>query len=373
MALCAALLAVWAASPRPPVGGPGDPSATGSSAAGPSATGSSAAAGGDGRADDVAAGRGRLLGLVTLSGAPTPAAPAPKAPARGRLVISGAGDTNLDPSYIPAFRTQGYAYAFTGLQDVFHRDDLTVVNLECASSTLGSPRAKTFTFNCDPAALPVMRAAGVEAANLANNHSGDYGPAALLDTRANVLRAGLAPLGVGRNAAEAATPARFELKGWRVAVLGFGGVVPDPSWIASADRAGMADGDTTAAMVATVRAAKADADLVVVAIHWGVELDTTPRPDDVARARALVEAGADVIFGGHSHRLNPLDTVAGRPVAWSLGNFVWPRMSPAGSTTAIAQVIVEPDGTIRSCLIPVAIEASGHPVVQVAYQGNCIW
>lgn len=293
--------------------------------------------------------------------------------ARQRLVISGAGDTNLDPNYIPAFRTEGYGYAFTGLQDLFTKDDLTVVNLECAASALGAKVPKEFNFNCDPAGLPVMKGAGVEVANLANNHSGDYGPAALLDTRANVLAAGLAPVGVGRDDAEAEAPAIFTVKGWKVAVLGFGGVIPDPSWVAGPGRPGMADGDTTERMVAAVKRAKAQADLVIVAIHWGVELDTTPRPDDVERARAMIDAGADVIFGHHSHRLNPLETIAGKPVAWGLGNFVWPHLSDAGATTAVAQVIVEPDGTINACLVPTVIERDGHPVVQVPYQGDCRW
>lgn len=304
----------------------------------------------------------------------TTAAPATEAAAaRQRLVISGAGDTNLDPNYIPAFRSEGYGYAFTGLQDLFTKDDLTVVNLECASSALGAEVPKEFNFNCDPAGLPVMKGAGVEVANLANNHSGDYGPAALVDTRANVMAAGLAPVGVGRDDAEAEAPALFTVKGWKIAVLGFGGVIPDPSWVAGAGRPGMADGDNTQRMVEAVKRAKAQADLVVVAIHWGVELDTTPRADDVERARAMIDAGADVIFGHHSHRLNPLDTIAGKPVAWGLGNFVWPRLSDAGATTAVAQVIVEPDGTITACLVPTFIESDGHPVVQVPYQGDCRW
>ena len=79
------------------------------------------------------------------------------------------------------------------------------------------------------------------------------------------------------------------------------------------------------------------------------------------------------LWRSRGDRLNRLETVAGRPVAWGLGNFVWPRTSEASATTAIAQVIVEPDGTLRSCLIPVEIEASGHPVVQVGYMGNCTW
>ncbi len=294
-------------------------------------------------------------------------------PPKGRLVINGVGDTNLDPNYIPALRERGYEHAFSGLQDVFLLDDLTVVNLECAASNTGARLNKKFTFNCDLESLPVMRDAGVEVANLGNNHAGDWGEEALVETRENLIAAGLAPVGAGANATIAHQPALFEINGWKIAVIGFGGVVPWLDWIATEESPGMADGDTIDTMVAAVEAAAELADIVVVTIHWGVELDLQPRPEDVARAHAMVDAGADMIFGHHPHRLQPLEFYEGKPIAWSLGNFVWPRLSRAGSTTAIAQVIVEPDGSIDACLIPVMIESSGHPVVQVDYRGPCDW
>jgi poly-gamma-glutamate capsule biosynthesis protein CapA/YwtB (metallophosphatase superfamily) len=294
-------------------------------------------------------------------------------PPKGRLVVSGAGDTNLDPDYIVAFRSDGYGHAFTGLQDVFLADDLSIVNLECAAATSGRPVKSIFNFNCDVAALPFLREAGVEVANLANNHSGDFGVEALLETRANVEAAGMVPVGVGADRTQAHRPAIFDVNGWRVAVLGFGGIIPWDSWIATEDHPGMASGDDTDAMVAAVRAADEIADLVFVSIHWGVELDTTPRQDDVERAKAMIDAGADGIFGHHPHRLQPLEFYAGKPIAWSLGNFVWPRLSDAGATTAVAQFIVEPDGSISACLIPTFIESDGHPVLQVDYQSLCVW
>jgi poly-gamma-glutamate synthesis protein (capsule biosynthesis protein) len=305
---------------------------------------------------------------------PTATAPAATTePPRTRLVVSGAGDTNVDPNYIPAFRTHGYEHAFSGLGDIFANDDLTIVNLECAASPLGAPVKDKFNFNCDVNALPVVRAAGVDVANLANNHGADFGEEALLDTKANIAAAGLAPVGVGANASEAHQPAIFELNGWTIAVLGFNGVVPWADWIATDDDPGMADGNDVETMVAAVEAADLLADLVFVTVHWGVELDLGPRADDVERARAMIDAGADGIFGHHPHRLQPLEMYEGKPIAWSLGNFVWPRLSLAGATSAIAQFVVEPDGTFGACLVPVVIESDGHPVVQVDHRGPCDW
>lgn len=295
----------------------------------------------------------------TRSPLPSPS-PSPS-PQRGRLVIHGTGDVSLDPGYIPNFRIHGYRYAWTGLKGLFKRDDLTVINLECAASNLGSPVPKEFNFRCDPKALPVARKFGVEVANLANNHGGDYGKDALLDSRRNLQRAGILPVGVGKNHRVATRPAIVELDGWTVAVLGFGGVVPEPGWIAVSDHPGMASGDDTEKMVAAIKAADKIADLVFVTIHWGIELDTQPRPDDIERAHAMIRAGADGIFGHHSHRLNPLSHYRGRPIAWGLGNFVWP--TSLGSNTAVASFVVHPNGKIRGHLIPAYIQDSGHPVL----------
>lgn len=257
----------------------------------------------------------------------------------------------------------GYDYAWEGLEGIFHDDDLTVINLECAPSDLGVAEPKEFVFRCPTASLGSLATAGIEVANLGNNHSGDYGKEALVDGRARLIEAGVAPVGAGADVSEAGEPAIFEMNGWTVAVLGFGGVVPHPGWLATEERPGMRDGDDIPSMVAAVEAAAAVADIVVVSIHWGVELDTEPRAEDVARAEAMIAAGADVIFGHHAHRMQPFETIEGAAVFWGLGNFVWPRHSVSGSTTAVARAVVHPDGSIEACLIPAFIENPGQPVL----------
>ena len=260
--------------------------------------------------------------------------------------------------------THGFGYAWSGLEGLFRRDDLSVINLECAVSDLaGVPYPKEFIFKGPASALGPAREAGVDVANLGNNHSQDYGVDVMLDTRRNLLDHDIAPVGAGRDLAEAAAPALFEANGWTVAVVGFGGVFPTANWGAGPGDPGMASGDDIPTMVNAVRAAAEVADIVVVAIHWGVELDTQPRQEDVERAHAMIDAGADVIFGHHSHRLNPMGEYKGRPIFWSLGNFVWPNHSYAGSVTAVAEVTVTPDGAFSGRLIPAFIEAAGHPVL----------
>jgi len=290
---------------------------------------------------------------------------APPEESGGRLVIHGAGDVNVDPTYIPNFRAHGYGYAWSGLGGLFRRDDLTVINLECAVSDLGGAVPKEFNFRGDPAALPSMREAGVEVANLGNNHAYDYGPDALVDTIRNLRRNDIAPVGAGADEDEALSPALLEVNGWTVAVVGFDQVVdPYPDAIATEAKPGTAAGHDAGLMVRAIRAADRGADIVIVTIHWGVELDTQPRAEQVALGHRFVDAGADVIFGHHSHRLQPMSTYRRRPIFWGLGNFVWPSLSVAGSTTAVAEVVVSKHGVYRGELLPAYIQSSGHPVLR---------
>ena len=282
---------------------------------------------------------------------------------RRPLVIHATGDVNVDPDYIPRLVSEGYGSAFDGLDGLFVEDDLTIVNLECAPSMLGLPLDKEFVFRCDTTALPILASRGVDVVNLANNHSQDYGPIAMLDGALQARLAGLAPVGVGATVDSAMAPALFDVGGWRIAVLGMGGVVPSVDWLATADRPGMASGDDIEQMTAAVEAASAQADFVFVSIHWGVELESEPRPDDVERAERLIEAGADAVFGHHPHRLGSVEFIEGKPVFWTLGNFIWPRFSDASATTAVATVEITAEGEIGACLLPAFIERSGQPVL----------
>jgi poly-gamma-glutamate synthesis protein (capsule biosynthesis protein) len=308
-----------------------------------------------------------VLEATTTTGVASPVTTLPPitttSVARSRLIIHAVGDVNLDADVLGVFQSEGFGHAWSGLGGLFVSDDLTIVNLECSPSPDGPAETKEFVFGCWTEGYPDAVAAGVDVVNLGNNHSQDHGKAAMLEGRDLLAEAGLHPVGAGSNDLEAGAPAIFEIGGWKVAVLGFGGVIPWEGWLATADRAGMRDGDTIETMVEAVRAADAVADIVLVTIHWGVELDLAPRPEDRERARAMIEAGADAIFGHHPHRLQPMRMIKGRPVAWSLGNFVWPRLSTAGSTTAVARVVFEPDGTVDGCLIPVEIVSDGHPVL----------
>jgi hypothetical protein len=299
---------------------------------------------------------------ISTTAPPTTLAPEPQ---KQRLVVSGVGDVNLDPTFVRSFPSTGYEDAWTGLNGAFLRDDLTIVNLECSPSDLGTPWNKPWTFRCDPEALPSMAAAGVDIANLANNHGMDFGFEAMLDGKRNLIRVGIAPVGTGVDISEAYRPVIVEINGWTVAVVGSGGVNPETgSWLALEDRPGMTHGDDTDSIAAAVADAKKTADIVLVTAHWGEQGTSTPRRFERSQAEAWIDAGADGVFGHHQHVLQPLEFYNGRPIAWGLGNFVWQAFPAESKRTAIAQFVFDPDGGVGACLVPVVIERSGHPVVQ---------
>lgn len=284
-------------------------------------------------------------------------------PPKGSVLIHGTGDVAVDPDYIPTLAREGYDHAWSGLDGLFLADDLTVINLECVPSDVGTPLNKAFVFRCPTEALPSIEGNGIEVANLANNHSQDFGTDAMLDGRQQLLDVGIKPVGVGVDTYEAAEPAIYEINGWTVAVIGFGGVAPSASWYATVDSPGMRSGDDIPSMVRAVEAASELAEIVVVSVHWGFELDTEPRADDIEAAHAMIDAGADIIFGHHQHRMQPLEYIDGKPVFWGLGNFVWPHNSVASATTAVARAVINSDGSIDACLIDAYIRTHGRPEI----------
>jgi poly-gamma-glutamate capsule biosynthesis protein CapA/YwtB (metallophosphatase superfamily) len=316
----------------------------------------------DGRSRGLLRAVGVSVALILPSCGVTSTA-TPHAQERGTLVIHGTGDVSLDPSQIPAFRTNGYGWAWSGLGGLFRQDDLTVVNLECPATDVVDPEAKPFAFRCDPGALPAARSAGVDVVSQANNHSYDDGPAGLVDSSRNIRAAGLAPVGAGSDQADALRAAIVQLDGWTIAVVGIDEVLDPVDEVAGPNKPGTAAGHDFALALQAVRQAAASSDLVVVSIHWGVELDAWPRGYQVRQAHRTVDAGADVIFGSHPHRVQPMETYRGRPIFYSLGNFVWPRLTPMTSATAVAEVIVTPDGTMTGRLLPAEIVSDGHPVL----------
>ena len=273
------------------------------------------------------------------------------------VVLAAVGDINLGngPGAVMALR--GFRYPWTSVAPSLRAADVAFGNLECAVSTRGAPVPKEFNFRGPPAALRVMaRFAGFDVLNLANNHAGDYGTAALLDTVKYVRRFGMTPVGAGRSLAAAAKPRIVERLGLRIAFVGFSNILPS-SFFAGPGRPGTQPA-TTQLIDAGVRRAGRKADVVIATFHWGVERATTEDARQRAFAATALQAGADAVIGAHPHVLQPIRRSGSRLVAYSLGNFVFGAGSRVTARTGILRLRLAASGIEGARLVPAVIEGT---------------
>ena len=272
--------------------------------------------------------------------------------------IGFTGDVN-GVGRVAAYMSQG-GDPLSGVEGVFHANDANIVNLETAVGATTPAEIKQYTFNSPPELLYRLKAAGVSVVNLANTHSMDFGPTGLLETISDARAAGLQVVGAGANRAAAFAPAIVNTPGGTVAFLGFS-QVEMPQWAATANQPGVASGFDYPADVAAVEAAKARADYVVAMIHAGTELDQCPTPDQLSLVSTLVNAGADVVVGGHPHVLQGLTTVGGDVVDYSMGNFVFYDGSGPSAATGILNVQLGPGRAESDQFIPAEMDSNGSP------------
>lgn len=273
-----------------------------------------------------------------------PARPEPE-PDPDPIVLAFVGDINAERSLGTRLETDpgGFVGPFA---DVLRTADLTVGNLEAAVATAGTPLDKEFTFRAPPGILDALRAGGVDVLSAANNHGMDFGPSGLEETIAakRALPDG-SLIGVGADEDEAYAPYVADVGGHRVAVIAATQVIDDQfisSWTATDDQAGLASAKRVDRLVEEVRSVRADVDTVVVYLHWGTETETCPNPQQRELSAALVEAGADVIVGGHAHRVQGAGMSGDALVAYGLGNFLFGTVSEESATTGA--LLVEIDG-----------------------------
>ena len=273
------------------------------------------------------------------------------------VTLSAVGDINLGDGPGLVMTQRGLRYPWTGVARALRRTDISFGNLECAVSTRGSPVPKEFNFRGRPAALRVVaRYAGFDVLNLANNHTGDYGTAALLDTVRNVRRFGMTPVGAGGSIASASAPRMIERLGLKVAFVGFSNILP-ASFFAGAGRAGT-QAATPEVIRSSVSRARRRADVVIATFHWGVERATHEDARQRAFAAAALGAGATAVIGAHPHVLQPIRRSDRRLVAYSLGNFVFSAGSPRTTRTGILRLRLSTRGVEVSRLAPVVIEGT---------------
>jgi poly-gamma-glutamate synthesis protein (capsule biosynthesis protein) len=289
--------------------------------------------------------------------------------------------------------------AFQAVSRELRRATVAIANLEVPLSRRGVAVPKTFNLRADPGIMAPIQAFGITAVTLANNHVMDYGADALADTLAACDRAGIVHCGAGENLDAAMAPAWFTISGARIALLSVACTLPIASE-ALPNRPGIAplrvrfafeiDGNLLTEQPGTMplvqswaeredqeRFARAiaacreqGADVVVVAIHWGSPaywlspyqglLCAYQRP----LAHALVDAGADVICGNHPHQLHPVEVYRGKPILYSLGNFIFEGVDQypwMGREAIIARLTFR--GQPDCELIPLLLDDRGFPQI----------
>lgn len=286
--------------------------------------------------------------------------------------------------------------AFEAALAALQESEVVVANLEMPLSTRGSKTLKHSNLRSEPAVIDDVRGMGVHAVSLANNHMMDYGPDALLDTLAACDGASILRCGAGANLAEALRPVWLETGGKRVALISVSSTLPLGSeayetmpGIAPIRVLTSLEVDTnlineqpgTMPVVHSwaraedqelvcnhVRDLAGEADLVIVAIHWGVPswwlspyqglLATYQQP----LGHALIDAGAGIIFGHHSHSLHGIEVYNGAPIFYSAGNFIFER--PRGfmePESLIAKFGIGADNALDLEIVPLMVDERGLP------------
>ena len=270
-------------------------------------------------------------------------------PPTGPVTLAFGGDVHFEKWLAEAVRADPQG-SLDPLSDLLGDADFAVVNLETAVTYRGSAAPKEHTFRAPREGITALAAAGVDVVSIANNHGMDFGEQGLADTLDAVRAEGLGLVGGGRNEAEAYQPHVAKIRRRRVAVLGATQVLDSfaiTAWGAGPDQPGLALAKTESGgqtrLLEAVQRADAEADTVVVMLHWGREKEQCALPHQRRLAEELRAAGADVIVGGHAHRLAAGGYQGNAVVSYGLGNLVFYAKGGPATTSGVLAVTIAPD------------------------------
>lgn len=235
-----------------------------------------------------------------------------------------------------------------------------VGNLECPATRIESPAFKRFVFRSEPQWLDSLRAYGFTHLNLANNHSVDQGRQGLRDTRQNILRAGMTPVGADSTMLAAARPHRLAGNIFLLA----SNRLPLESHAYLPDRESVSQEplDSLLQRIKILKNADSTA-VVVVMLHWGAEHRLHPMPQQRVEAHAMIDAGADVIIGHHPHTLQSTEIYKGKSIFYSIGNFIFDQQKPLNTRACIVRLRVTKEKTVAEA-IPIQIERCAPKIEQ---------
>jgi len=228
--------------------------------------------------------------------------------------------------------------------------DICMVNNEFQFSNRGTPMEdKQFTFQTDPTYVQILKDMGVDIVSLANNHSLDFGTEALQDTFATLDGAGILYAGAGDTKERAEELQIIEVNGQKFGFLAATRVIPVSQWNVEFRQPGLFTTYDDTRLVECVEAAKEVCDFLTVYVHWGIEREAYPQDYQTNIAKNCFAAGADLVIGAHPHVLQGIEFIEGKPVFYSLGNYIFAQTI---AKTALVKVEVFEDGETTYSLIP---------------------
>ena len=249
------------------------------------------------------------------------------------LTISSAGDCTLGTdenfSYTSSLNAYydlyGADYFFKHVKSIFEKDDLSIVNMEGTLTEETTRELKTYAFKGPVEYTSILSGSSIEAANLANNHSSDYGVKSYSDTIKALEDAGVSTFGYNRIKI-------FKIKGVKVGVTGIYELEDHQ------DRATQVKENIKALK-------KAGAQIIIINFHWGAEKVYVPDENQKALAHLAIDEGADLVIGHHPHVLEGVEKYKGKYIAYSLGNFCFGGNSNPEDTDSM---IVQQTFTIKN-------------------------
>lgn len=264
-----------------------------------------------------------------------------------------------------------FSYPFRRIAPTLRDADFVFGNLEGPISSRGANQGSEYSFRADPRAVRGLKFAGFDAMSLANNHIWDFGVPAFLDTIDILKGKGIRAVGAGRDVEEANEPAILEIP-WkyngnameilRVAIFAYTNLYPS-GLVAGEDSPGVSDFQLER-IRKDIRAIRNQVDLVVVSYHWGEEYVSEPNEERRLLARAIIDAGADLIIGHHPHVTQKLEKYKKGWIAYSLGNFVFDQnFSEETMKGEMLRVILRGGKISRVDKVPVRISETFQPYV----------
>lgn len=273
------------------------------------------------------------------------------------------GDTTMDGEFADVSNQYGIDYPWRQVSELLNSADLTVANLEtCVSETGESEKDEGYGFRTPPEMLQGFIDAGIDVVNLANNHVRDFGYDALLNTFDSLDQYGIDYFGAGHDYYEASGLLIKEINGVKIGFTGCNRVWLTEDCAAGEDHAGVnqvhsLSKESTQAYLAKIKEYDEMVDVLICFAHYGIEesFEVTSYQKDLARA--LIDNGVDIFIGGHSHTLQPIEYYNGKPILYSIGNFIfWHIDDDIDGLTAVFDFTVDRDGVVSLQLHPVYIK-----------------